>query len=516
MKNVRILLTNTAAIALMALATMGCGSDFVPERVAEATTATDSDTVVGTDRCTRHDLPVVDCFVCDPALRDPERLWCGEHDRYEDRCFLCHPELEDPNRLWCSEHSLFEDECFLCHPEVRVTPVAKASMTAGLYCDEHDLPESECGICHPDLALSMEPGSSLKIRFESDRSASLAGVETATPVVEASRSDTTFLARVTWDENHYARVTPLAGGVLRQVRGDVGLPVSRGDILATLSSPEIAEIKSTYLETRADEKLHLAILTRQQGLVEQRISAQQDLDRAEAEFEVANSRTAAARQLLLDHGVGERAIRRLEETGLPSSDLDVVAPLDGTIVDRHAVVGESVVPGQALFRVARLDSMWLELSIPEREVSNVAAGQEVVSTFDLQPGLEARGRITWVGSSVDSETRMVMARAEVANPDRQLRHGMFGRARIAAREAAGETIWVPGDAVQYIDEQPFVFARLADDLFEVRKIAIGGSSGRMVAVAAGLDPEDEIVVAHSFALKSELLKSRLGAGCADD
>jgi cobalt-zinc-cadmium efflux system membrane fusion protein len=140
----------------------------------------------------------------------------------------------------------------------------------------------------------------------------------------------------------------------------------------------------------------------------------------------------------------------------------------------------------------------------------------VVSIFDLQPGLEARGRITWVGSSVDSETRMVMARAEVANPDRQLRHGMFGRARIAAREAAGETIWVPGDAVQYIDEQPFVFARLADDLFEVRKIAIGGSSGRMVAVAAGLDPEDEIVVAHSFALKSELLKSRLGAGCADD
>jgi cobalt-zinc-cadmium efflux system membrane fusion protein len=74
---------------------------------------------------------------------------------------------------------------------------------------------------------------------------------------------------------------------------------------------------------------------------------------------------------------------------------------------------------------------------------------------------------------------------------------------------------VPGDAVQYIDEQPFVFARLEDDLFELRRITVGGSSGRMVAVAEGLESNAEIVVAHSFTLKSEFLKSRLGAGCVE-
>jgi cobalt-zinc-cadmium efflux system membrane fusion protein len=91
---------------------------------------------------------------------------------------------------------------------------------------------------------------------------------------------------------------------------------------------------------------------------------------------------------------------------------------------------------------------------------------------------------------------------------------MFGRARITS-PGAGETLSVPLDAVQYVDQQPFVFARLADDLFELRKVAIGGSAGGRVAVTAGLHPEDEIVVAHSFTLKSELLKSRLGAGCVD-
>jgi len=514
MNHARTLMTTTVVLALSALAATGCGRNPAPggETATTTLTETSADTTLGS--CIRHDLPVAACFICDPSLRDPDRLWCGEHDRYEDRCFLCHPEIEDPERLWCGEHSLYEDECFLCHPELRESVTTAAPEIAGLHCLEHDVSESECGICHPDLAADLEPGSGLKIRFESAKSASLAGVETATPVVEARRSDATFLARVTWDENHYARVTPLAAGVLRGVTADVGLTVSRGDRLATLSSPEIAEIKSTYLAARADEKLHLAILTRQQGLVEQRISAQQNLDQAEAEYEVAKSRTSAARQLLIDHGVGEEAIRHLEETGSTSSDLDVVAPLDGTIVDRHAVVGESVEPGQALFRVARLDSMWLELSIPERDVARVAAGQALTATFDLQPGLEAHGRITWVGSSIDPETRMVTARAEVANPGRQLRHGMFGRARIGASETS-ETLWVPGDAVQYIDEQPFVFARLADDLFELRKIALGGSSGRMVAIASGLDPEEEIVVAHSFALKSELLKSRLGAGCVD-
>ncbi|HSG86711.1 MAG TPA: efflux RND transporter periplasmic adaptor subunit, partial [Candidatus Limnocylindrales bacterium] len=230
--------------------------------------------------------------------------------------------------------------------------------------------------------------------------------------------------------------------------------------------------------------------------------------------EMARSRAAGARQKLLDHGLAESAIADLDAGGSPSSELHVVAPLDGTIVDRDAVVGESVEPGDVLFRVARLDSMWLEMSVPESEVSQVAPGQEVVVTFERHPGLEARGRVTWVGSSIDPETRMVEARAEVANPDRMLRHGMFGRARIDSQRSSW-ALWIPADAVQHVDGHPFVFARLAADLFELRKVAIGGSAGGRVAVTAGLHPEDEIVVAHSFVLKSELLKSRLGAGCVD-
>lgn len=507
----RVLKTALPVVLLLA---SGCGPVGTGESLDPATTASAEPLEAQAERCARHDLEASVCFICDPALRDPGRLWCSEHDRYEDRCFLCHPELEDPERLWCAEHGLYEDECFLCRPDLRNPAPPRAAADAGLHCTEHDLSESECGNCHPELAAGLEPGAGLKIRLESGRSAALAGVETGRPEAAPGPAGASFLARVTWDENRYARVTPLADGVLREVSADVGQPVSRGQRLATLNSPEVAELKSAYLAARAEEKFALAVLSREQGLAAQQISAQQTLEQAEAEHEVARSRAAAARQKLLDHGLGESTIADLDNGGGPSSELHVVAPLDGTIVDRDAVVGESVERGDALFRVAQLDTMWLELSVPESEVSLVAPGQEVVVTFDRHAGLEARGRVTWVGSSIEEETRMVEARAEVANPDRMLRHGMFGRARINSL-GASEALWVPADAVQLVDGHPFVFARLADDLFEMRRVAIGGSAGGGIAVTAGLEADDEIVVAHSFTLKSELLKSRLGAGCVD-
>jgi cobalt-zinc-cadmium efflux system membrane fusion protein len=285
--------------------------------------------------------------------------------------------------------------------------------------------------------------------------------------------------------------------------------------MATLTSPEVARGKSEFLSARAEEKFRLTVLTREQELVAQNISARQELDQARAAYEIARNETAMTRQRLLNFGLTERAVLVVEETGSTSSELDILAPLSGTIVDRHAVPGEAVEPGDALFKIARLSSMWLELSIPEHEVSLVAVGQTVSATFDAQPSLQATGRVTWIGSSVDEQSRMVKGRAVVANPDLLLRHGMFGRARIRT-EFASDGLFVPAGAVQHIDDRAFVFVRLADDLFELRRVSLGVKDGAKIAIMTGLDPKDEIVVAHSFTLKSEFLKSRLGAGCVDE
>jgi len=515
MKRIQLIRITPMVFAVLLLATWGCGSG--PSLEASVGTPVDGDDHAD-DRgelCARHGLPVSECFICDPELRELGRLWCVEHDRYEDRCFVCHPELEDSERLWCSEHNLYEDECTLCHPEFRDAARPSAAVGDDLECQEHGVAEQECGICHPELAAALEPGSGLKIRFESARSADKAGVKTAKPVIASNLPDAVVLARATYDQNRFARVTPLAEGVVRQVVADVGQSVSRGDHLATLNSPEVARAKGDYLSARAEETLKLTLSTREQRLVAQRISAQQEYDQARAEHEIARNTTATARQQLLNFGLTERAINLVEQTGSASSALEILAPFSGIIVDRDVVLGEAAAPGKALFKIADLSSMWLELSIPEDELSLISVGQTLIATFDAQPWLEVTGRLTWVSSSVDDESRMVKGRAVIPNPDRLIRHGMFGQAHLRT-ESASNGLYVPASAVQHIDGSPFVFAPLADDLFELRRVALGGRGGAMVAIVAGLNPEDEIVVTHSFALKSEFLKSRLGAGCVDE
>ena len=142
-------------------------------------------------------------------------------------------------------------------------------------------------------------------------------------------------------------------------------------------------------------------------------------------------------------------------------------------------------------------------------------GASVRAEFDAFPGETFNGKVTWIASHIDESTRTVQVRASLPNPGFRLKSGLFGRAVIIeATETSALT--VPEDAVQYIDGTTVVFARLDDELYETRIVKTGPTSNDFVSVLAGLDRFDEIVVAESYILKSELLKSRLGAGCVDE
>jgi len=126
--------------AVMALFLAGCTESQIS---SEASAKTGHDHGHGGETvalCEPHGAPVSLCFVCDPDLREKDRLWCREHARYEDRCFVCHPELEDPDRAWCAEHFLYEDECVLCRPGL-AGAYGRTSIPEDLRCLEHDVLE---------------------------------------------------------------------------------------------------------------------------------------------------------------------------------------------------------------------------------------------------------------------------------------------------------------------------------------------------------------------------------------
>ncbi|MCP4726652.1 MAG: efflux RND transporter periplasmic adaptor subunit, partial [bacterium] len=393
--------------------------------------------------CSSHQLPVDECFICDPALRDPDRLWCQEHDRYEDRCFICHPEIKDANRLWCNEHNLYEDECFFCHPELRKKQKTDVELTeskqsgepisvaeSALFCNEHNLLEEECGICHPELADVLQTGEGLKIRFESRESAKKANVGFTTPLPGKSLAALTFLCRVNYNENRYARITPLAPGVVQRVMVDVGDIVKKGTALIEINSPEISKAKSEYLIAFANEKLKKTVYNRKKELFKNKISSARDYEETYTDYELAKLITATNYQKLINYGIPSEEIDQFVVTSSTSSTLRIHAPFSGTLINRDVVIGETVEPGDITFKLTDLSSMWLELSIPEDRIAMLNIGDLVETTFDVLPELSVGGQITWLASGIDEDTRMYEARAVIPNPKNIIRQGMFGQARI--------------------------------------------------------------------------------------
>ncbi len=458
------------------------------------------------------------CFICDASKRETGRLWCREHDRYEDRCWICQPQLEDASRAYCEEHHLYEDECHLCNPALHGDASAAPSPAGApaLFCNEHGVPEIECGICQPQLAASLGVGDSLLVRMPSARSAELAGLTLERPGRGDAAAALRLLGEVRYNGNRRAKVTPLASGVLADIRVDVGETVEAGQILAVVNSVGVALAKSEYLSAIAELDIKTTTFDREQRLVDENIAARRDFQEAEAARRLAELTVRRTHQQLLNLGFTDSEIGDIAESQSSSSDLYVRAPFKGTVVERAAVLGEAVDSGGSLFEIADLSTMWIELAVPEEQAIHIARGGAIVASVRALPQLRVEGEITWVSPQIDERTRMVRARATVPNERGILRHGMFTEVA-AVLDNVSNSLLVPGESVHSIDGLPFVFVQQEPDLFAARRVDLGppGVAGT-VAVLAGLTESDAVVTRGSFTMMTEFLKSRLGAGCVDD
>jgi len=195
--------------------------------------------------------------------------------------------------------------------------------------------------------------------------------------------------------------------------------------------------------------------------------------------------------------------------------MEVRAPFAGEIVERTAVRGALVEAGKPWFTLVDHSTVWAMLQVPEATLAQVKTGQVVELRVDSLPGKVFTGKLTWIGPAVDERTRMARARAEFANPDCLLKDKMFATARILTRQAEGAML-VPPSAIQHIEGKPFLFVKLEEDLFDARAVLLGARFNGRLEVLAGLNPQEPVAVSHAFAIKSAMLMSRLGAGCADD
>lgn len=188
---------------------------------------------------------------------------------------------------------------------------------------------------------------------------------------------------------------------------------------------------------------------------------------------------------------------------------ELLSLLDGTVIEKHITLGEALQDDHPAFVVADLSSVWVNLSVYQKDLPTVREGLHVTVSVGHKV-TEGEGEIAYISPLVDEHTRTALARVVLPNADGRWRPGMFVTARVAIDEIPVGVL-VPRTAIQTVEDKPSVFVQ-ADEGFEPRHITVGKSNESHVEVLDGLEPGTRFVARGAFTLKAQLSKGAFGDG----
>jgi RND family efflux transporter MFP subunit len=299
-------------------------------------------------------------------------------------------------------------------------------------------------------------------------------------------------------------VTPLVAGRVTRVSAELGASVRRGQILAQIYSPELAEAQTKYVSAKAMLEAHDRELQRTQKLVQIGAASRQEMERIHAEHAAQTAAVESARSQLELLGVSASVIEALGSGSKVNATTSVPAPIEGVITERAANVGLNVDQATPLFTVVDLSTVWIIADVYEKDFSHVRVGNDATVTTSAYPGLSLRGRISYIDPQVDLETRTAKVRVEVPNPRGDLRLGMYADVVVTGALGASVPV-VPRSAVQNVGDRTVVYLANPKEpgTFTEREVRLGGASGEQVEVTAGVQPGDVVVTEGSFYIRAE-------------
>ena len=319
------------------------------------------------------------------------------------------------------------------------------------------------------------------------------------------------------------RVASYIAGIVTDCCKSIGDTVTEGETLTVLHTHQthdlLAEYRQAVAEFRATQsELELARETyrRESRLLELKVgsvvrvqTAEAALTRAESAVEAADASIEAA-IAHIEYLVNEvPAAMRNRETGpVPDFDVEVKAPIAGTIISRAITQGDVVAPTDELYRVSDLSRVWVLAQVPEERLSAVAIGMDAAIRVRAYPDRVFEGAVTRIAPELDAETRTVQVRCEVDNLAGALKTGMYATIGLRATEPRTALV-VPESAIQQVESDAFVFTPVGDGQFWLRPVTLGQAVDSSVEVVTGLAEGDRVVARGSFLLKAELMKSRM-------
>jgi cobalt-zinc-cadmium efflux system membrane fusion protein len=316
-------------------------------------------------------------------------------------------------------------------------------------------------------------------------------------------------------------VSPRVPGTVRTIEVDLGQKVKKGDVLFEIESPELGHAVGAYRKYKALAGLALKNLEREKTLVAQKLSPEADAVEAQMAYDEFRIELESAANALRIMGLNDAAVAALTADGANGKGvcLPVLAPQGGTVIQKHLDPGEAVETGKDVLTIADLASVWVWMSVYERDLSRLLGEAKkgfprVQITTLAFPDMTFEGAIDMVGAAVDEDDRTVKVRATLKNPDGLLRPGMFCAANLVF-ESQEKVVAVPKSALMADEGKPFVFRKIRDGFVLRTEVEAGRVFADSVEVLGGLSEGETVVTEGAFVCKSDVLRAKMGAGCAD-
>lgn len=214
----------------------------------------------------------------------------------------------------------------------------------------------------------------------------------------------------------------------------------------------------------------------------------------------------STRKRLLLWDLSEEQLRKIEEEKTPIKTMLFDSPMTGFVIEKDILKGKHVMPGENLFTIADISTLWILADIYENDIPLIKVGQPVEVELSSFPSQKHRGRITYIYPYLEQDTRTMKVRIEIGNPGFKLKPEMFGTTLIHLD--LGERLSVPEDAVLDSGVRKIVFIKKEETSFEPREIVLGVRAGDQYEVISGVEEGNQVVTSANFLIDSE---SRLKA-----
>lgn len=353
-----------------------------------------------------------------------------------------------------------------------------------------------CPICGMDMIpLSGDgsddaqgPGNRIVL---SERARMLSKLTTATVRRQAhATADLRLLGRIEPNEASLKTVTAWIGGRIDNLRvKETGKRVRKGQVIATLYSPEVFAA-------------HQDLLVAKRQVERMRDSPQTSRWAADAALD-------ASREKLGLLGVPDAELTRMEGQKKPTRAVAIRSPFSGTVIERIATEGAYITTGASLYRIANLNSLWVQLDAYESDLARLSLGQTVLVSVEAVPDEVFEGTVTFIDPILDPKRRTARVRVQLENRDGRLRPGMFAEATVATKHPEGSPtpLVVPSTAPLFTGRRAVVYVEVdAGDRvgYEARTVRLGPRLGKVYPVVAGLSEGDRVVTRGAFALDADL------------